>query len=256
MKNIVLLSLLLCLANTINAQQAYIATYKYSFPDTTSFDKMSLQNLSDPSLLSYKRGDTDSRKLKLVAQLKKDIYNCNAFTCYCYPGYTAIDYTGGENNKTVQKNQHSVLHIRCNGTSYNIFNYANNSYYAYNKYDTIETKHAMHVNPLLLHFVPTGEKKTIGKWKCHEYRLVDAENVPLRLWACRDLPAYIHPGVFSKDIKAGIVELDYKNEKINLVEVEATKYKFDLPVCNTDTVKQTYNFINVIEDTYHDAMGD
>ena len=252
MKNLVLLSLLLCLANTINAQQSYIATYKYSFPDTTSFDKMILQNLNAPSLLSYKRGDTDSRKLKLVAQLKKDLYNRDLIRCYCYPGYTAIDHTGGMNNKTVRKKTNAVLHVRCNGTYYNIFNYSSNSFYAYNKYDTVETRYCMQVDPAQLHFVPTGQKKMIGKYKCREYRM----NTPLSLWASNELPAYVHPGVFSSDVKGGIVELDYKNEKISLVEVEATKYKFELPTYSTDTIKQTYNFIDVIKGTYRDAMGD
>lgn len=225
MKYILLLAALWCHGVSATAQTAYLASYCFIKPyDTVAFADAFPAPGEDKRCLRYSVKDTSAAARKQLSIINKIFVSNSILKAYCTKELSVTEYL----NKVQPETERVQFNIK-QGDSKTAIN--------------AETHREMlfingkkeRCQPIKdnLHFNTTGKRQKIGNWECEEYVPKDDLYKGLSVWACAELPSYVHPDFYGTEIKGGIVALQYGKDQLVLSDLKVATAE-DAPNIETD----------------------
>lgn len=208
MKYILLLAALWCHSVGATAQTAYLASYRFIKPyDTAAFADGFPAPGEGKRCVKYSNQDTSAVVRKRLSIANKIFVGNTILQAYCTKELCITECLNKAHNEIAgvrinvkQRSSKTVINAEAHKEAIFID-------------DKKERCQPIKDN---LHFSATDKHKRIGNWECAEYVPKDDNYKGLSVWACADLPSYVHPGMYGREIKGGIVALEYGKDQLIL----------------------------------------
>ena len=193
--------------------------------------------------LTFDDSDTSSFSKKLREELSKQDKNHFSYTVYCMPNrmVAKLEYE----YRPPITNEHGNIVYK--GPTLFVFDYANNVFTKNYFFNDSLTASCEKIDSTLLHFRLTGKTKKIKNWYCKQYVPLMVEYKDISVWSCDKLAPYIHPQLYSSDIKAGIVQIAYHGATMTLTTVSKVKdIETGYKLCRQEPIFNTVNLLELI----------